>query len=79
LRNSTTYQVLSARLWAVLAPSAVSDRTATGTSTSITEEGSTPTMCGPRFEGTVVDPGDWGRLVDGGAWLTIEGERVNIL
>jgi len=31
------------------------------------------------FEGTVVDPGDWGRLVDGGAWLTIEGERVDIL
>jgi len=31
------------------------------------------------FEGTVVDPGAWGRLVDGGAWLTIEGERVDIL
>ncbi|MGH2749443.1 MAG: nucleotidyltransferase domain-containing protein [Actinomycetota bacterium] len=31
------------------------------------------------FEGTVVDPGDWGRLVNGGAWFTIEGERVDIL
>lgn len=31
------------------------------------------------FEGTVVDPGAWGRLVDGGAWLVVEGERVDIL
>jgi hypothetical protein len=27
----------------------------------------------------VVEPGDWGRLVNGGAWLTIEGERVDLL
>ncbi len=31
------------------------------------------------FEGTVVDPGAWGRLVDGGAWLVVEGERLDIL
>jgi predicted nucleotidyltransferase len=31
------------------------------------------------FEGEVVEPGDWGRLVNGGAWLTIEGERVDLL
>src|SRR5918996_2655521 len=31
------------------------------------------------FEGTVVEPGAWGRLVNGGAWLTVEGERVDLL
>ena len=31
------------------------------------------------FEGTVVEPGEWGRLVNGGAWLTVEGERVDLL
>jgi hypothetical protein len=31
------------------------------------------------FEGTVVDPGEWGRLVNGGAWLTIGHERVDLL
>src|SRR6266536_764026 len=31
------------------------------------------------FEGEVVEPGEWGRLVNGGAWLTIEGQRVDLL
>jgi predicted nucleotidyltransferase len=31
------------------------------------------------FEGTVVEPGEWGRLVNGGAWLRVEGERVDLL
>jgi predicted nucleotidyltransferase len=31
------------------------------------------------FEGTVVEPGEWGRLVNGGAWLMVEGERVDLL
>ena len=28
------------------------------------------------FEGTVVEAGEWGRLVNGSAWLTVEGQRV---
>ncbi|MFN8592049.1 MAG: nucleotidyltransferase domain-containing protein [Thermomicrobiales bacterium] len=31
------------------------------------------------YEGTVVAPGDWGRIVNGGAWLTVEGVRVDLL
>jgi predicted nucleotidyltransferase len=31
------------------------------------------------YEGTVVEPGEWGRLVNGGAWLDIDGERVDLL
>jgi predicted nucleotidyltransferase len=31
------------------------------------------------FEGEVVQPGGWGRLPNGGARLTIEGERVDLL
>jgi predicted nucleotidyltransferase len=31
------------------------------------------------FEGVVVEPGEWGRLVNGGAWLTVEGRRVDLL
>jgi predicted nucleotidyltransferase len=31
------------------------------------------------LEGTVVEPGEWGRLMNGGAWLTVEGERVDLL
>jgi hypothetical protein len=31
------------------------------------------------FEGTVVEPGEWGRLVNGGAWLRVEGERVDLV
>jgi predicted nucleotidyltransferase len=30
------------------------------------------------YEGTVVDPGEWGRLPNGGARLTVEGERVEL-
>jgi predicted nucleotidyltransferase len=31
------------------------------------------------FEGEIVEPGAWGRLVNGGAWLTVDGERVDLL
>jgi predicted nucleotidyltransferase len=31
------------------------------------------------FEGTVAEPGAWGRLMNGGAWLRIDGERVDLL
>lgn len=31
------------------------------------------------FEGTVVEPGEWGRLPNGGARLTVEGQRVDLL
>jgi predicted nucleotidyltransferase len=31
------------------------------------------------YRGTVVEPGEWGRLVNGGAWLIIDGEQVDIL
>ncbi len=31
------------------------------------------------FVGEVVEPGSWGRLVNGGAWLVVEGQRVDLL
>jgi hypothetical protein len=31
------------------------------------------------FDGTVVEPGAWGRLVNGGAGLTVEDQRVDLL
>lgn len=31
------------------------------------------------YEGVVVEPGEWGRIVNGGGWLTIDGERVDVL
>jgi hypothetical protein len=31
------------------------------------------------YPGHVVEPGDWGRLVNGGAWLEVAGERVDLL
>ena len=31
------------------------------------------------FPGEVVDPGAWGRLVNGGAWLDVDGVRVDLL
>jgi predicted nucleotidyltransferase len=31
------------------------------------------------YRGTVVEPGEWGRLVNGGAWLTVDGNRVDLL
>jgi hypothetical protein len=30
------------------------------------------------FEGTVAQPGEWGRLANGGARLTVEGQRVDL-
>lgn len=31
------------------------------------------------FPGQIFRPGDWGRLLNGGAWLTIDGQRVDLL
>lgn len=31
------------------------------------------------FEGEVAEPGDWGRLMNGGASLTVEGRRVEVI
>lgn len=31
------------------------------------------------YPGAVVEPGEWGRLVNGGAWLTVDGARVDLL
>jgi hypothetical protein len=31
------------------------------------------------FEGTVVEPGDWGRLANGGGQLTVQDQRVDLL
>jgi predicted nucleotidyltransferase len=31
------------------------------------------------FPGTVVEPGEWAYPMNGGAWLTIEGEKVDLL
>jgi predicted nucleotidyltransferase len=31
------------------------------------------------YAGTVVEPGEWGRLVNGGAWLEVDGVRVDLL
>jgi hypothetical protein len=31
------------------------------------------------FESTVVQPGDWGRLANGGGQLTVEGQRVDLV
>jgi Nucleotidyltransferase domain len=31
------------------------------------------------FPGTIVAPGEWGRLMNGGAWLTVEGQKVDLL
>lgn len=31
------------------------------------------------YPGTVVDPGEWARLVNGGAWLTVDGTRIDVL
>lgn len=31
------------------------------------------------YAGDVVEPGRWGRLVNGGAWLTVDGDPVDLL
>ncbi len=31
------------------------------------------------WDGRVFEPGDWGRIVNGGAWLEVEGERVDLI
>ena len=31
------------------------------------------------YDGHVTEPGEWGRIVNGGAWLEIDGERVDLL
>lgn len=31
------------------------------------------------WPGRVFAPGDWGRIVDGGAWLTVDGARVDLI
>ena len=31
------------------------------------------------YPGQVVEPGAWGRIVNGGAWLEVDGERVDLL
>jgi hypothetical protein len=31
------------------------------------------------YAGTVVEPGKWGRLINGGAWLFVDGQRVDLL
>ena len=31
------------------------------------------------YPGTVVDPGEWGRLMNGGAWWTVDGVKVDVL
>ena len=31
------------------------------------------------YDGAVFGPGEWGRVVNGGAWLTIDGERVDLI
>jgi hypothetical protein len=31
------------------------------------------------YPGTVVNPGEWGRLMNGGAWWTVDGVKVDVL
>jgi predicted nucleotidyltransferase len=31
------------------------------------------------WTGRVFEPGEWGRIVDGGAWLEVDGERVDLI
>lgn len=31
------------------------------------------------YPGQIVEPGEWGRIVNGGAWLEVETERVDLL
>jgi predicted nucleotidyltransferase len=36
-------------------------------------------IAGLGFPGHVAQPGEWGRIVNGGAWLSVEGEPVDVL
>jgi hypothetical protein len=36
-------------------------------------------LAGLGFPGHVAQPGEWGRIVNGGAWLSVEGEPVDVL
>jgi predicted nucleotidyltransferase len=36
-------------------------------------------LSGLGFPGHVAQPGEWGRIVNGGAWLSVEGEPVDVL
>lgn len=36
-------------------------------------------IAGLGFPGHVAQPGEWGRIVNGGAWLTVEGQPVDVL
>ena len=31
------------------------------------------------WKGTVFEPGDWGSIVNGGAWLEVDGQRVDLI
>lgn len=31
------------------------------------------------WSGRVFEPGDWGRLVNGGAWLEVDGQRIDLI
>lgn len=31
------------------------------------------------YSGHIVEPGEWGRLVNGGGWLMVEGQHVDVL
>ena len=31
------------------------------------------------WPGSVFEPGDWGRIVNGGAWLEVDGEKVDLI
>jgi hypothetical protein len=36
-------------------------------------------IAGLGFPGHVAQPGEWGRIVNGGAWLSVDGEAVDVL
>jgi nucleotidyltransferase-like protein len=36
-------------------------------------------IAGLGFPGHVAQPGEWGRIVNGGAWLSVDGEPVDVL
>ena len=55
-------------------------RVLTGTSASTTGMGSTPAdIVALGWPGQVFAPGEWGRIVNGGAWLTVDGTKVDLI